>query len=138
MAGSKIRLLPHSEDEFETAAALAEWLDTDLRCREGRYRVITTRRYTTFRAGDVVVFHRAGEIVGDAWLKQGLERLQPADRISGQLYRGLLVFDTRTIRVYPKTMSLKELTKATGLKVNPQTIHYLSERQYSAILAYVR
>lgn len=138
MANRSIRLFPHSEAEFATAQELADWLDDDLRCRKGWYRVINTRKYTKLREGDVVVFHRAGEIVGDAWLKHELERLRPADRAGGQLYRGLLVFDPHTIRVYPRTMTLKELTRVTGLKINPQTVHYLREREYAAILNHVR
>ena len=126
-----IFLFPHSEDEFPTKEDLKKYLRGPLLKRGGEYRVVRADRYTGPQRGDVAIFHRDGQFVGEAQVEVGLQRYDRRRRIGGRTYQGWLTFDPSSVRVYEATF--KEFKRRTGIKVNPQAIQKINVDGYRAI-----
>lgn len=128
-----IYLFPHGENEFESAKQLASWMRGELARRRGVYRVITARRYTSPRADDLVIFCRAGLLVGEAWIKKPLRKYPKPRPIADGVYEGELVFYHETLKVYGKPKGFEDL-RAVGFEVNAQSIQRLSPVVYRSVL----
>jgi hypothetical protein len=127
-------LFGHSDDQFLDERALANFLKRDLRKRNGLYHVVTANLYTGPQAGDVVVFHKNNQFVGEAIVKHELLRYGRRRRINGQLYEGDVTFVPATIRAYRKMVPFSEVEETTNLMVNRQAKQRIRPGDYKAII----
>lgn len=76
----KIVCFPHSDDQFETAAELMEWLDFGLRhVHGGYYRYRKAPGLGKLEPGSLVFFYKNKLIVGSAVVEKESRPLQPSE-----------------------------------------------------------
>jgi hypothetical protein len=125
---------PHSSEEFSSAEELADYLRETLVDRDGRYRVVTASRYTSPKSGDIVLFQKDRQVVGEARIKEGLRRYEQPERVAGHKYQGYITFDPDTVRVYEKTISFDEVEEKSGIKLISRAVQGIDSKAYKAIM----
>ena len=133
-------VFPHSDDEFATAVALCNFLNSTLpNVQRGRYLL---RRLgwkdKDFKAKVVpeslVLFRKGAVVVGDAVVQEPIREIEPP--VHDQTERGIpmiyyhdIVFHPESIRVYTKALPIKTLENWSGRRLYPSFYAILGARR---------
>ncbi len=114
MAEPIVKILPHSPEEFESAAKLAEWMGNELK-KDGVYLIASVSKVKGLAAGSICLFMKDKKIVGEATVKavktySGKEK-SPA---TGKLYEGVINFAPTSVRRYVSPLGLTAIENLTG------------------------
>jgi hypothetical protein len=123
-------LFGHSSGEFPGGVKdLQEFLREALKTeRQGRYNVVSARRYKRVGLGSRVLFHKAREIVGEATVSQPLS-LNTGPETD---YEAYLVFDVPSIVVFRRPIGFDEAEELLGTKINPRAVQLIDREGYEA------
>jgi hypothetical protein len=104
MASTKVRIFPHSREEFPTEDLLRMWLLNGLRGRGGVYLLRSADAVADLPAGSIVLFRYGQVIVGEAVVSKGKKKEKVTEKtLSGQEeveYAAHITFAPSSIRLY--------------------------------------
>lgn len=114
MAEPIVKVLPHSPEEFKSAAKLAEWMGNELK-EDGVYLIASVSKVKGLGAGSICLFMKDKKIVGEAIVKAvepyfGKEK----SPVTGKLYEGAINFAPSSVRRYVSPLGLTTIENLTG------------------------
>jgi len=132
-----IRVLPHSPEEFSTAAKLAEWIGTELK-KDGIYLIASTSRVRDLRRGSICLFMKDKKVLGEGLVKDfdpyvGKERSPATEKP----YEGVITFTPSSLRRYVRPLGLDEIKRLTGKSIGFRSGGRLDCVQYIQCLSEV-
>ena len=139
MAKAIVCVFPHSDDEFATAAALRDFLDSTFpNVQRGRYLLRKLGwKDKNFKAEvipeSLVLFRKGAVIVGDAAVEEPIRELKPPVRDETELgnpmmYYHDVVFKPESIRVYPEALPVEMLESWSRRRIHPRFYAILGTR----------
>jgi hypothetical protein len=131
-----VYFFPHSRDEFPQTQDLKEFLQGTLVRRDGIYRVVSAERYVRLRKGDIVVFHKGRQLIGEARVQEGVRRYEKPERVDGYVYEGYVVFDVKSAWIYGESIPFALATTRSGTRINPRAVHKVDWITYHTIVGH--
>jgi hypothetical protein len=135
MAEPIVKVLPHSPEEFKSAAKLAEWIGTELK-KDGTYLIASSKKVKGLGPGSICLFMKDKKIVGEAVVKK-VEPYSGEEKspVTGKPYEGVISFAPSSVRRLVNPLELSTIQHLTGKRLSFRSGGNLLWVEYGKCLA---
>jgi hypothetical protein len=130
-----VKVLPHSPEEFKSAAKLAEWMGTELN-KDGVYLIASGSKVKDLGAGSICLFMKDKKIIGEAIVKE----VKPysgkqQSPVTAKLYERTIYFAPSSVRRYVNPLGFTNIANITGRTLSYRSGGHLLWVEYGKCLS---